>query len=210
MHYILDGYNLLFRLINSRNDLELVRNRFISQLDKKAELLKLDITVVFDGRFQDGESTRSHYKNLEIIYSSHGETADELILAELELSPNIRREIVVTSDRDLAWRAKRMQAKTESSEQFYRWLNLRYEKKRLKKPPSKKQKTSPPPVPLSAPPPKDELMDHYLKQFEKRLIEEEKNFVPHKKKATKDEKAIDDFKRWLEIFEEKLHENHDE
>lgn len=210
MHYILDGYNLLFRLIKNRNDLESARKYFISQLDKKAGLLKLDITVVFDGRFQEGEGTRSHYKNLEILYSSHGETADELILAELASSPNVRHEIVVTSDRDLAWRAKRMKARTESSQHFYKWLNLRYEKKQIKKPPSRKKTASPSNPSPKTPKPKDELLDHYLKQFEERLKEEEKNAVPHKKKLTKDEQAIDDFKRWQKIFEERLQENEDE
>lgn len=204
MHYILDGYNLLFRLIKNREDLEKSRKNFIFDIEKKAALLNLDITLVFDGRFQSEERSRTHYKNLEIIYSSHGETADELILSELAACENKRGEIVVTSDRDLSIRARKLKAKTETAEEFFLWLNARYKKRQKKKPPSFPKKNISQPSALPVFNPQDELQDYYLKEFQKRLPKEEK---PLKKKKSRQEQDIDDFKRWKKIFEERLQEN---
>ncbi|NGX57123.1 MAG: hypothetical protein K940chlam3_00006 [Chlamydiae bacterium] len=206
MHYIIDGYNLLFRLIQSRENLEISRRSFIQDLDEKAELLKLDITVVFDGHFQEDEGTRTHYRNLEIIFSSYGESADELIVSELSSSLDVRNEVVVTSDRDLAWRAKKLHAKTESTETFYTWVLERFKKRQRKQ---KKESVS---RKVKVPEPSPEVVgsredtDYYLEVFEKRLKEEEKKHIPRQRKKSQEEDEVDDFKRWLRIFEKRLEE----
>ncbi len=209
MHYIIDGYNLLFRLYGDRHHLESRRRAFIQEIEKKAALLSMNVTIVFDGHFAEEEETRSHYRVLEIIYSSHGESADELILSELASSLDPRREVVVTSDRDLCRRAKQFHSQTESAESFYRTLDQRY-KKRKKKDASEEapRKTiEKPPPPVYHETAKTTQDDPLEKIFEERLKEEEKKSRRSRKKPkSKNENKIDDFKRWQRIFEERLKE----
>ena len=80
MHYFLDGYNLLFRLLHNGEDLQSQRDSIIFDLNKKFSLLKLNASIVFDSAFQIGGRTRSHYDALEILYTAKRETADEYIL----------------------------------------------------------------------------------------------------------------------------------
>ena len=207
MHYIIDGYNLLFWLKGDRQNLESLRRSFIQDMDRKAELLKMEMTIVFDGHFQEDEQTRTHYRNLEIIYTSHGESADELIVSELESSLDVRKEVVVTSDRELSWRAKRLHAKTEKANEFYRTLQERYRKrqKRQVKEASPKRKVKRP-VPVETEVVvDDESLEYYQSVFEERLKEEERleQKLPKRKKS-EGQKKVDDYKRWLKVFEEKL------
>jgi predicted RNA-binding protein with PIN domain len=129
MHYFIDGYNLLFRLLHGSGDLQSQREAIIYDLNKKISLIKLDVSIVFDAAFQIGERTRSHYEALEILFTAAGETADEYILDEIKNNPDPRQEIVVTSDKALAWRARSCAAHTESVEEFMFWLNRAYKNK---------------------------------------------------------------------------------
>lgn len=136
MHYYIDGYNLLFRLMhNAHDDLQTHREAIILDINKKAALLKLDISIVFDSTFQIGDRTRSHYDALEILYTAHGETADDYIIDELKQSTQPQKETVVTSDKKLAWRARTLSAHTESINDFLLWINKSYKNKqqRLRK-----------------------------------------------------------------------------
>lgn len=208
MHYIIDGYNLLFRLYGDRHHLESRRRTFIQEIEKKVALLNMNVTIVFDGHFAEDEETRSHYRDLEIIYSSHGESADELILSELSSSLDPRREVVVTSDRDLCRRAKKFHSQTESSESFYRTLDQRYKKRKKKDASQAPRKTiEKPPPPVYHETAKTTQDDPLEKIFEERLKEEEKKSRRSRKKPkSKNENKIDDFKRWQRIFEERLKE----
>ena len=144
MHYFIDGYNLLFRFLRDDNKLSDQRNSVIYDLNFKADMLDLEVTVVFDAQYQLGETSRSHYDNLEILFSGHGQTADDLILEEIKREKNPRQVVVVTSDKKLAWFARRCSAQTESVEFFMDWLNRRYKNKlrALKNPKSLIPKTS--------------------------------------------------------------------
>lgn len=228
MHYYIDGYNLLFRVL-SANDMNLKddRQNLIEELNEKANALDLEFTIIFDSQYQSGESTRTHYDRLEILYTSQGETADEAILSEVraELSP--KNVTVITSDKKLAWFARRSSAKTESVESFFDWLNRRFknrsrEKNRpiLKKPieiPKPKQTKSITPTPKSA---LLECFNYYLDRFEKEFEEiskkdledseknkkvkkviESKPSKKTKKIKSKKEAGISDVKRWLQAFE---------
>jgi hypothetical protein len=129
MHYFIDGYNLLFRFLHDDNKLSDQREAVIHDLNTKIEILELEVTLVFDAQYQLGETSRSHYDNLEILFSGHGETADDLILEEIKRELRPRQVVVVTSDKKLAWFARRCSAKTESVEFFMDWLNRRYKNK---------------------------------------------------------------------------------
>lgn len=130
MHYFIDGYNLLFRLIpHSQDDLQSRRELIIHDLNTKVSLLKLDVSIVFDSPFQIGEGSRSHYHELEILFTAEGETADEYILDEIKSVLHPEHETVVTSDKKLALRVRNRLAHTESVEDFILWLNKAYKNK---------------------------------------------------------------------------------
>ena len=130
MHYYIDGYNLLFRTMGSSiDDLQSHRNSLIASLNVKVASLKLDVTLVFDSQYLEGEGSRSHYKHLEICFTPRGITADEFILRQLQFCRFPQRETVITSDKDLAYKARNYTASTQSIEEFLGWLNKRYKKK---------------------------------------------------------------------------------
>ncbi len=120
---------MLFRLGYAGHDLQSEREQVIYELNQKVVLVKINVSIVFDAAFQVGERSRSHFNELEILFTAQGETADEFILDALKSSVHPRQEIVVTSDKRLAWLARRHSAQTESIEDFFLWLNRSYKNK---------------------------------------------------------------------------------
>src|ERR1700722_447984 len=105
MHYFIDGYNLLFRVVRALidEDLQQQREKIIADLSHKISLLNIDATIIFDSYYQKGLRERSFSQSLEVLFTDEGETADECILDELKKCPHPRNEMVVTSDKKLAW-----------------------------------------------------------------------------------------------------------
>lgn len=148
MHYFIDGYNLIFRLLHEEEDLQSKREAIIHDLNQKISLLRIDASIVFDATSQLGDGTRTHYDQLEILFTAEGETADEYIMEEIRNHPHPQQETVVTSDKRLAWRVRNRSAHTESVEEFTFWLNRAYKNKQRQ---LKKGKQIPP---ISPPKPK--------------------------------------------------------
>lgn len=188
MHYYIDGYNLLFRLLYAGHDFSIKRQQLIEELNEKLQFLQVNATLVFDSHYQSEPGTRSHYRHLEILYTSPGESADERIISEIQEERHLAHITVVTSDKKLAWFARRCNASTETVEQFLEWVNKRCknklrqekqqaEKKTLKaveaKKPALKPKPKGPPSPEA---PAEACSDYYLTAFQSRLenLEEEK------------------------------------
>lgn len=183
MHYLIDGYNLLFRLLHGSQNLQSEREMIIHDLNKKISLINLEVSIVFDAAYQVGGRSRSHYDALEILFTAERESADEYILEEIQKSPAPQRETVVTSDKKLAQLVRHCSAHTESVEEFIQWLNRSYKNKlrQLKKdkhipvpitqpsPPTKEKSTIPPKeAPLEA------LEDYYTRLFEAKWQELQK------------------------------------
>lgn len=232
MHYYIDGYNLLFYIKGFEGDLATARQELIEELNTKAKALDLHITLVFDSHYQPGESSRSHYAHLEILFSAHGETADDLILEDIKLERHPVKKTVVTSDKKLAWYARRCAAKTETVAHFLEWLEKRYKNKlrhqgKQAAPPAPIKKVESirkpkNPSPLAKP---EECADFYLEQFQKRF-ETVEQFTPKPKvkpvkadqpethrpklKQGKQKITASDFDRWHKIFERDLHPQEDE
>lgn len=183
MHYFIDGYNMLFRLLHGSEDLQSQRESFIHDLNQKVSLLKLEISIVFDSTFQIGDRSRSHYNALEILFSAEGETADEYILDELKNSLHPQQETVVTSDKRLAWRARCRSAHTESVEEFNFWLNRAYKNKikQIKKdkqaPPRSTKSSSKTPSSRSFIPSKDAPLEAYTDYYEQVFESEWKDIL---------------------------------
>ena len=233
MHYFIDGYNLLFRTTRASEDLAFQRELIILDLNKKIQLLNLDVTIVFDSQYHPGESERSHYKLLEIEFTNQGETADDFIINAVKRAEKPQDHTVITSDKRLAWRVRRRAGKSETVEEFQAWINKRY-KNRLKQitdAQTKKEssistsskvsiaKRVQKDISSSSSP--EECFDFYLEEFEKNTdlnaspeissvqnnTENIKRFRRKLKKVKKETVALSDMERWLSIFEKKVSES---
>jgi uncharacterized protein len=201
MHYYLDGYNLMFRILRATEDFRTLREKIIADLSAKIQILDLDVTVVFDATYQRGELDRSRTQSIEILYTAEGETADEFIINELKSGRKPSDHTVVTSDKELAYLARLCHSHTETVEHFISWLNRRY-KNKLRRPVSEA-----PPKPkimelpkllkkVELPPPPVESFEYYLQAFEERLKEQNPKLKPEEREY------LTDMQRWLRAFEQ--------
>lgn len=205
MHYLVDGYNFMFRVAYDEEDLQKQREKIIHSLNLKMGFLGLKATLVFDAQYQPEGIQRSYYDALEIVYTSRGETADDCILNFVKESATPSRFTIVTSDKKLARLAERLGAKVDSSEHFNSWLTKRfYKKAHSKKEPVQKKE---PLVVLKKKKPSlkalpEDCFQYYLEMFEQEVLPS----PPAKKeglvKKEKKEKPLSDMERWLRAFEE--------
>lgn len=178
----MDGYNLLFRQEKEGKNLETKRNLLISSIVVNFNRLKLKGTLVFDAPHQSEAATRSHVGTISVVYTSCQETADEWILNHIRECQDPHQLMVVTSDRDLAFQARQLRAKTISTTAFLSTLDKQLERRKASLSP-----LSPPSSSLIAKMPGDPLNQEeirYLKQFEANA-----------------EPIETDFGRWLRLFE---------
>lgn len=147
------------------------RTEIIQDLDEAADFLDLNLTIVFDAQYHLGLGTRSHYHSIEICFTDEGETADDYILQALKFQSKPHQITVVTSDKKLAWQARRRLAKTESVEQFLSWLSKRYQNKqrRVDNPQVTQKKLPEISAPEQSKPQYTSEMDRWQKIFEERF-----------------------------------------
>lgn len=145
MHYLIDGYNLLFRLLVPDNKIEAYRESLIKILLKQTEEKKMYMTVVFDAHNQKTDGYRTHKGMLEIVYTDFGQTADAYILNHLE-----PETIVVTSDDHLARHVRNSGYQTISINKFIKLIR-----------PTKANISEKPTLYLH-----DKLFEYYLNAFE--------------------------------------------
>jgi predicted RNA-binding protein with PIN domain len=222
MHYLIDGYNLLFRSVDvDKRSLQSSRIAMVRNINEHVADLGLDVTVIFDSKVNSSEISRGHYDHLQIIFTYSGVSADDYILQWVERSPRPNFETVVTSDKDLALKARHLGAKTVPISTFVQWLNKKGAKQKKKsfefRPIAIKQ--PPKEVLILEPTIPDGSFDYYLKQFEARLPNEELPKISKKpgtkkpKRLKKDlfslDEKVDPYRgmteeqRWLKIFEER-------
>lgn len=139
MRYLIDGYNLLFRIAKPGRALEKKRAALIEELNQVIDDFKLKATVVFDGSHPSfSHAMRHHFAALEIIYTYQNLSADQYIIEEVDSARRPEEIIVITSDRGLAQTCKNLGAKTQTIEAFV----LSLKKKTTKQ--KKRQKESRP------------------------------------------------------------------
>jgi predicted RNA-binding protein with PIN domain len=120
---IIDGYNVLHadeRLKKAaRVDLLSARRALVRRLTAYLKTKKLQMTLVFDGRGGITDVDVEIPGKLQVLFSSAGQTADDVIVGMLETSSNPRKYIVVTSDMaDIGRAARAMGANVLSSSEF--------------------------------------------------------------------------------------------
>ncbi len=127
--YFLDGYNLLFSLVESDRPLREQRQKIILYLQKRFASLKMAGILVFDGRVRRGEeSGRSYPSPLEVIYTPKGQSADAYIEERIIASKNPRLSTVVTNDRALIANIRSHGAKAMGNAKFIDMLLKRRKK----------------------------------------------------------------------------------
>lgn len=205
MHYLIDGYNLLFRCVKAREseDLKTQREEFVKDIAKKIHAAHLDATLIFDSQYQAGPGDRFSIRDLDIQFTDEGETADDRILAHLKKAKSPKDYTVVSSDGRLAWQARIKGAHSLTVEDFIPYLHRIYKKKIKGKLPS------PPLLKPAMPERQPTQEERYEKIFEEKLETEplptskelSKSYEkrPRKKKVSKP--TISDYERWLKAFE---------
>ncbi|HSX26661.1 MAG TPA: NYN domain-containing protein [Chlamydiales bacterium] len=124
MYYFIDGYNLIFSLIDSKESLKTLRQNVVRLLQKRFARYNLSGTIVFDGAHQRGEESGLSYPSpLIVAYTPKGESADEYIVEQLKSAKRVHQTIVVTDDRGLGLHVKSMGGKVQSNAEFIHWLN---------------------------------------------------------------------------------------
>lgn len=123
MIYLIDGYNLIFSLAESKESLQTMRQKVIRYLQKKFAARKISGMLVFDGAHRrDEESGLSYPSPLIVAYAPKGQSADEYIVEQLRVAKNPKIITVVTNDRGLKGHAKAEGAKVLGNDAFVEWL----------------------------------------------------------------------------------------
>lgn len=124
MHYLIDGYNFLFRLSETKpSSLEEKRASLLIILNEALAEYNLSVSVVFDSSEQVRDYAQSIQSDaLEVIYAPKGRSADEYIIELVELKKNPKAETVVTSDGGLARQCKHLGTRVLTIEEFIAFL----------------------------------------------------------------------------------------
>lgn len=123
MIYLIDGYNLVFSLIKSKDSLQTMRQKVIQYLRKKFASKKITGILVFDGAHRrDEESGLSYSSPLTIAYAPKGQSADEYIVEQIRIVENPSQITVITNDRALGMHARSEGAKVMANKPFVEWL----------------------------------------------------------------------------------------
>lgn len=157
MYYLIDGYNLIFSLTESKETLQKRREKVIHTLQKQFARRKISGLLVFDGsHHRDEESGLSYPSPLIVAFAPKGQSADEYIVERISVAKNPKEMVVVTNDRGLKMHAKSFGSKAMSNDEFIVWLGKSPKKKKEREPMDTKQN-----------------IDRLLKIFEEKLKSDE-------------------------------------
>lgn len=120
-HLIVDGYNVTIAAWGETLTLEQQRNRLVQGLGTIAAQTNAEITVVFDGAdaiFGAKPSARG----VRVLFSAKGQIADDVVVELARVEPEGRPVIVVSSDQEVADRARREGAYPVPSPILVRWI----------------------------------------------------------------------------------------
>jgi len=83
MHYVIDGYNLFFKIQNQINPLEEKRENFVHALNREVQALNLNVTIVFDSQKSNAPAFPSK-KELEALATQASIAKDEAATYKLD------------------------------------------------------------------------------------------------------------------------------
>ncbi|HVO32786.1 MAG TPA: NYN domain-containing protein [Elusimicrobiota bacterium] len=130
LHYLVDGFNLLYALPDMPpGPWERKRQALVEWLRRRRPHGNNRLTIVFDSR--QGFGDRQQMADCEVIYTA-GQTADDWISEQVRRVPNPRIVVVVTNDRGLQTLIRGTGARIVSCDDFVRWAR----KDQPRRPPS--------------------------------------------------------------------------
>jgi uncharacterized protein len=129
MHYLIDGYNLLYqvgRLQAGRSaHLESARLELLRLLQSRLKEEDARVTVVFDAQGAPARvREEQEYHGIEVRYTRR-EEADDLIETMIRSAPSPQRLTVVSNDRRLKEAARRRGCLVMECLDFWVWLTER-------------------------------------------------------------------------------------
>jgi hypothetical protein len=114
---LIDGYNVSLNSFQQL-PLEMQRERTISCATSIEARFHPTCVIVFDGQ---SSTTRGRVQSkVHVVFSPAGTSADDVIIERVKVTPHEKPILVVTSDKNLAARAKGLGCETISSEAFVR------------------------------------------------------------------------------------------
>ncbi|SDD19891.1 NYN domain-containing protein [Glycomyces harbinensis] len=120
-HLIVDGYNVTISAWGETLTLEQQRNRLVQGLGAVAAQTNAEITVVFDGA-DSIFGAKPSARGVRVLFSAKGQIADDVVVELARVEPEGRPVVVVSSDQEVAMRARREGAYPVPSPLLVRWL----------------------------------------------------------------------------------------
>ena len=122
MNYIIDGFNLAFKIKHIVPNLKLGKidlaiDQLIQYLKSKLTKSGSKIIVVLDGQKYSSQSYPGR-AGIKIIFSKKPQTADDIIREFIRSSANISKWCVISSDNEILYTAKDHGAQTMKSGDF--------------------------------------------------------------------------------------------
>jgi predicted RNA-binding protein with PIN domain len=161
MLYLIDGYNLLFRLKSKKQTLKDAREFLVKALGTLVKDFELKATIVFDSSLDMAHlfPSKAEKPPLEIIFAPYGMSADEYLLEIISFKSKKQPITLVTSDQLLSTQAREFRVKTITIEELFDTFSQKALAKTMKEEIVQKElyekKFS-------------NLFDHFLEEFEKR------------------------------------------
>jgi predicted RNA-binding protein with PIN domain len=136
MHYIIDGYNLAFKIENIYKTINQGQTqKAISQLVHfvRSVLNKKNskIIIVFDGQTTN-PFDKQEYPGVEVIFSKKPQTADDIIRNFIRNTANKNKWTVISSDTEIIYTAKDHGAKSITADNFLKMKSTTPKKDTLK------------------------------------------------------------------------------
>jgi len=140
MHYVLDGYNVIFgedlsSPKSTGEQFESARFRFIEMLSQFKRRSRDKVTVVFDGGDKgkvrdDGEFAHG----VEVIFSGPRASADDVIIERIDRSRRSRQLVVVSDDRQIRQAARRARIRSLGTSDFMSTMRRQEDAREEKEP----------------------------------------------------------------------------
>ena len=161
MLYLIDGYNLLFRLKSKKQTLRDAREFLVGALADLIRNFELKAMIVFDSSMEMAHlfPSKAEKPPIEIVFAPYGTSADEYLIEIISYKAKKIPITLVTSDSGLALQAKQYRVQVLSIEDLFETFSIKAHAKSIKDEIAKKdlleKKFSP-------------LFDFFLEEFEKR------------------------------------------
>ena len=135
MRYYIDGYNLLFFLLEDEEEVsfEEIRSQLVTFIQERTQHISGSIVIVFDAHLrEDNQDLQIFYtSNTKIVFTEQNEKADTYIIKQIEYSKNPKKDIVITSDKQLSNICRQLGSYTQTIAEFLKKTIRKGKKKNL-------------------------------------------------------------------------------